>query len=196
MAIKDDLIAAVQTAADGSSKDGTKIGLGTPGSVIPVDNRDDAKTGQAWSDGSSWDAVMEGIAVVIGTEASRPTLNGYDEATGQSTTNVALEDITGLTFDLVTAVQGRIVALMTIDCSTTGGAPATGAWAISINSVDGTEMTRSLSGFNDMGALSVQARSASLAPGTYTVKGRHRRVSGASTINTDIAQLSALFVAD
>jgi hypothetical protein len=119
---------------------------------------------------------------------------GYDEATGLTTTSATLEDITGLTFDVTLPATGRIMADMVVQTSTTGGSPATGAWAISINSVDGTEIARYLSGVNDTGALAVLARSISLGAGTYTVKGRHRRVSGASTVNTDVAQLSAIAV--
>lgn len=123
---------------------------------------------------------------------------GFDEATGQSTTSATLEDITGLTFDLVVPAglpgDAAILASMSVQCSTTGGSPATGAWAISINSVDGTEISRYLSGTNDSGSLGVQARVTGLGAGTYTVKGRHRRVSGTSTVNTDVAQLSAFAV--
>jgi hypothetical protein len=123
------------------------------------------------------------------------TDNGYDEVTSPvGTTSGTLEDITGLTFDVTLAATGRIVANMTVQTSTTGGSPATGGWAISINSVDGTEIQRYLSGTNDTGALGVQARSGSLGAGTYTVTGRHRRVSGSSTVNTDVAELSAIAI--
>jgi hypothetical protein len=117
--------------------------------------------------------------------------HGYDEATGQTTVSATLEDITGLTFDVVipTGYTGRVAAMMVVQCSTTGGAPATGGWAIDINGTDGTEIQRYLSGTNDTGSLSCQARSVSLAAGTYTVQGRHRRASGTSTVNSDVAQL-------
>lgn len=121
----------------------------------------------------------------------------YDEMTGTvSTINGSLEDITGATFDIdvPTGVTARVLAVMTFQTSTTGGSPAIGSWAISINSVDGTELQRYLSGINDTGIGAVLARSAVLTAGTYTVVGRHRRVSGASTINTDTAQLSAFVV--
>ncbi len=131
----------------------------------------------------------------MNTEEAAPILSGEDGVTGQSTTSATLEDITGLTFDLVTTVTGRIFAWMSVGNSTTGGSPATGGWAISINSVDGTEIQRYLSGSNDAGSVSCQGHSASLSPGTYTVKGRHRRVSGSATVNTDVADLHAIFVA-
>lgn len=116
----------------------------------------------------------------------------FDEVSGQTTTNGSLEDITGLTFDLTLPATGSILAVMSVECSSGGAAASTGAWAISINAVDGTEIARYMSGTNDTGAISVQARQASLAAGTYTVKGRHRRVSGTGTVNTDVAQLQAI----
>jgi hypothetical protein len=124
-------------------------------------------------------------------------VEGYDEITSPvATTSATLEDITGLTFDLVipSGLPSTVIikAIMTMQTSTTGGAPATAAWAININAVDGTEISRYLSGVNDTGMGGVQGRVTGLGAGTYTIKGRHRRVSGASTINTDVAQLSAI----
>lgn len=129
-------------------------------------------------------------------EVNLVTDQDFSEVTGQSTTAAALENIAGNSFQLTipTGRTGRILATLTVQTSTTGGAPATGGWAIQINSVDGGEIQRYLSGTNDSGALAVQARSASLTPGNYTVQGRHRRVSGTSTVNTDRAQLAAIAV--
>lgn len=121
---------------------------------------------------------------------------GFDTATAQSTTSATLEDISGLTFDLDLAATGRIYAIMVVQCSTTGGSAATGAWAVEINSVDGPEIQRYLSGSNDTGSVSTMAQSASLGAGTYTIQGRHRRVSGVSTVNSDTALLMAFAVLD
>jgi len=122
----------------------------------------------------------------------------FDEVTGQSTTSATLEDIPGLTFNLTipaglpsTAV---IRASMAVQCSTTGGSPATGAWAINIAAADGTEIARYMSGLNDTGSVSVKMRASGLGAGSYVVKGRHRRISGASTVDTDVAQLEAIVV--
>lgn len=120
---------------------------------------------------------------------------GFDEISAISTVSTTLEDITGLTFNLIvppglpsTAV---IRAILVVQCSTTGGSPATGGWAISIDGSDGTEIQRYLSGLNDTGVLAVMHRAIGFSEGSYTVKGRHRRVSGSSTVNSDIAQLKA-----
>ncbi len=117
------------------------------------------------------------------------------EATGQSTTSATLEDITGTSVSVTLDGTGSILACMTVETSTMGGSPATGAWAISINSVDGQEIARYLSGTNDTESVTVQARVTGLGAGTYTVVERHRRISGASTVNSDVAQVMAVAVA-
>ena len=117
-----------------------------------------------------------------------------DAVTVQTTVSATLVDITGLSQSVTLAEAGAIWAVMTFQASTTGGGGATvGAWAISINSVDSVELQRNLSGTSDAGIGCVQ-HLASLAAGTYTVTGRHRRVSGASTLNT-VADLVAICVA-
>lgn len=128
--------------------------------------------------------ALDGVAAV----------EGWVETTGTSTVAGALENIAGCSFVLTLPMAARIKALMTFSASTTGGAPAVGAWAISINAIDGTELPRNLSGVLDQGIGAVQARSLILPAGPYTVQGRHRRVSGASTVNDDVAQLSARLV--
>jgi hypothetical protein len=132
----------------------------------------------------------------LASEEAKPTVNGFDEATSQSTTSGTLEDIAGNSISVTTPVSGRILALLLVQCSTTGGAPATAAFAVSINSVDGNEMQRYLSGTSDTGGAAAASQSGILAAGTYTVQGRFRRVSGSSTVNADRAQLLALFVAE
>lgn len=121
-------------------------------------------------------------------------IHDEDEVTGQTTVSATLEDIPGLTFDLTTPVAGRILAEMSMGSSSSGSG-VVGAWAISIDSVDQTEIPRELSGVTDNGMGSVKGW-ADLSAGTYTVKGRHRRVSGGSTVNTDVAQLVAQFYPD
>lgn len=126
-------------------------------------------------------------------------VEGWSEVTGLTgLSSATLVDMTGLTFNLVipTGIPSTAIirAIMTFQASTTGGAPATGAWAISINGVDQQEVQRFMSGTSDRGLGVVQARVTGFGAGTYTVKGRHRRVSGVSTINEGVAQLSALAI--
>lgn len=117
---------------------------------------------------------------------------GFDEATGQSTVAGALEDITGLTFDLtVPAGQtATIRAMMNCEVSAVG-ANVVGGWAVSINAVDKQEVKRNMPTATTSGSVSVMGRTTGLTAGSYTVKGRHRRVSGVSACNTDVAQLFA-----
>ena len=122
-----------------------------------------------------------------------------EEAAGFNTTSGTLVDITNLTFDLVVPVglpsTATIFAVMTFQAYTGGvGSPTTGAWAISINAVDQTEVQRYLSGTNDAGIGAVMGSVGSLSNGTYTVKGRSRVVSGAGTLYTSPAQLFAVAV--
>jgi hypothetical protein len=117
---------------------------------------------------------------------------GYIETTDVDTTAAALADITGNTFDLHLEVASRIRAQLSVQCN--ASAAAVGSWAIEINAVDGSEMFRSLATPTDNGSVSVNAISAVLPAGTYTVQGRHRRVSGAGTVSTTLAQLSAIVV--
>lgn len=121
---------------------------------------------------------------------------GYDEIAGTvPTTSATLEDITGLTFTVTvpTGRTGTIRSLMTLETSSVG-ANVVGAWAISINSVDKQEIQRTMGTATTQGSVAVQGETTGLSAGTYTVKGRHRRVSGATAANTDVAQLSAMMI--
>lgn len=119
--------------------------------------------------------------------------NGDQVTTTQTTTSPALEDIPGLTFDLILPAAGRILAIMTVESKRDGPTATVGAWAISINGVDGQEKQRQFPTNGSPGSCTVMAF-ASLAAGPYTVKGRHRRVSGTSDVDTDISQLLAIAV--
>ena len=121
--------------------------------------------------------------------------SGFDQVTGESTVSATLEDITDLTFDLTvpTGRTGTIQAMMNVECSS-GGANVVGAWAVSINSVDKQEMRRNMPTATTAGSVSTLGQTTGLIAGTYTVKGRHRRVSGATPVNTDVAQLYAFLI--
>jgi hypothetical protein len=101
-----------------------------------------------------------------------------------TTTSGTLVDVTGLSFSITLPAPGDIWALFNLEAQSTGGSGAIlSAWAVSINAADQTERQRYLSGTNDRGLGGVAGR-VSLGAGTYTVTARHRRVSGASTLNT------------
>lgn len=120
-------------------------------------------------------------------------VSGYDEiASTVSTSSATFEDITGLTFDLTvpTGRTGTIRAIMNVE-SSASGANVTGAWAISINASDKQESLRTMNVAAEFGSVTAQGQATGLTAGAYTVKGRHRRVSGATNVDTAMAQLSA-----
>ena len=109
------------------------------------------------------------------------------------TVSAGLEDMAGFTIALELFRAGRIWAMMSYSAqSVGGGVNAEAGHAIQIDGVDSDEAHRFLSGTNDMGVGAVQARSAVLVPGVYVIQGRHRRVGGAKTVETDLAQLMAM----
>ena len=110
-----------------------------------------------------------------------------------TSTSDVLEDMAGVGFDLSVTAPGSVQALLTSQTSSGGAVPSTGAWAISIAGADGTEIERYMSGSNDAGIVAVQSQSSILAAGSYTVRGRFRRVSGIGVVTSDVSQLSAIF---
>ena len=58
---RDALITAIQSVADASPQQGTRISLGTPGGVELVPKSDDRPTGQAWAAGSAFETLAGGI---------------------------------------------------------------------------------------------------------------------------------------
>jgi len=131
----------------------------------------------------------------LASPGSLPIPNKYIEVTSKTTVSAVLEDISGCTFNLTIPVSGRIMAHLTCQCSATN-ANTVGAWAVSINAVDGTSIQQNFQNASVQRPMAVQSRSGILSAGSYTVKGRFRRVSGTGTVNTGVAQLSAIFVSE
>lgn len=113
--------------------------------------------------------------------------NLTEVVTPVTTTSATLQNITGATDSVTLPAAGRIICEMNVQ-SSVSPVGSTGGWTVSINSVDGTEMQRVISGSGDIGSA-MAAASANLGAGTYTIWGRHRRVSGSGTISTDKTQL-------
>jgi hypothetical protein len=119
-----------------------------------------------------------------------------EQLTQQDTTNdVGLEDIPGVSFTLTLDEAGSIMADLTVNCSKNGGGVTIGGWAVSINGVDGAVKQRSMGANNEAGSADAKAY-ASLAAGTWTVTGRHYRVSGTGTVQTLTSQLTAVAYID
>lgn len=109
-----------------------------------------------------------------------------------TTISNSLVDIAGMAITVTLTDTAHIHGVMTFAARSAdpGGGAIYGAWAVQINGVDGQEVQRYLSGATDDGVGAVQFRTSSpLPPGTYTIKGRFRRVSGLRTLQTFSAQL-------
>lgn len=130
------------------------------------------------------------------TILQQPSLTTCHVETGTpaGTTSGTLEDVANMSTTISLANPGHVVAFASFQISTqSGAAPSVIAVAISIDGVDGREASRYLSGSNDIGMGAIVERTDSpLAAGTYTVKLRFRRVSGAATPGIDVASLVAV----
>ncbi len=63
MATKDDMIAAIQAAADSSGSGNIQISLGTPGNHVLNSIMEMQETGKAWTpEPKTWPIVAEGLA--------------------------------------------------------------------------------------------------------------------------------------
>lgn len=63
MATKDDIIAAIQAAADGSGSGNIRISLGAPGNHVKNSIGETKETAQAWEpEPKTWSVVAEGLA--------------------------------------------------------------------------------------------------------------------------------------
>jgi len=117
--------------------------------------------------------------------------NSYVElAAPVSTTSATLEDVSGMSVNITLDEAVEIAVVTSFEIATQSGASAsTIGIAININGTDYDEYQRYLSGTNDFGIGAITHRSAELAPGTYTVKLRFRRVSGVATPGLNHADL-------
>lgn len=128
-----------------------------------------------------------GYTGAAGVAGNIPT--GFFQALGApiTTTSATLADMTGVTCTVTLADSAPIVGILTVEIEA-AVAISTAAIAVSINSVDGDEIQADLALLTNE-SMAVQYESASLPAGTYTLKGRWRRVSGAGTLTLNKAQL-------
>lgn len=67
MGIKEDIIAAIQAAADATEDPNTKLSMGSPGEHIDPGTGESLETGQAWANPKKvWPVVAEGLATILG----------------------------------------------------------------------------------------------------------------------------------
>jgi len=134
----------------------------------------------------SWEAL-----VADGTTGPTANTSAYVEmTTPRTTTSGSLVDITGATTTITLQRAADIAVWLNCEVSASGAA-ADLALAINIDGTDHDEVTTHLAaGSSDNGVSGIVHRTATpLAPGTYTVKGRFRRASGAGTPAVDRADL-------
>lgn len=151
--------------------------------------------------------VMEGITAGVGDEVVvgrigtgyivlgrilRSSLTphsslGFVEVNSQqTTTNVALQDIPGLTLNMTLYRPAMLAAVLTFDAELSSGAGSVLAVAINMHGGDHAEHQQSLSVASDhhVGAVA-HAHDDPFDPGVHTIKGRFRRVSGTGTVAID-----------
>jgi hypothetical protein len=110
-----------------------------------------------------------------------------EEEDAHTTTSGTLEDIPDVSTTITLQRTSHVAAWLNTQIS--GSGVCVIGVAINIDGTDHDEVQHAISGA-DAAVLSVTHRTATtLAPGTYTVKGRMRRVSGASTPSVDRADL-------
>lgn len=110
-----------------------------------------------------------------------------EEEDAHTTTSASLEDIPDVTTTITLQRTSHVAAWMSAQVS--GSGVCVIGLAINFNGTDHDEMQFAIAGA-DAGVVSIVHRTATeLPPGTYTVKGRMRRVSGASTPSVDRADL-------
>jgi hypothetical protein len=134
---------------------------------------------------SSTGIAVDGNVVVNGvTTWPSVFIDNLDFTTLRTTTNGSLEDVTGASVTIASlAAECRVVAEMSVQSGATT-TQCVGGWAISINGTDSLVMERYLSGTGDTGQSTVTAVLDLPAGGPYAIQARHRRTSGAGTVNT------------
>ena len=141
---------------------------------------------------SSPDGTRYAVRVSDDPDEAAKIPSGYDPlASPETTTSATLVDIPGLSTTVTLTRTTEISAFMSFDLKS-NGSPLVAGLAISIDGVDGLVYERYLSGTNDQGVGAIIFQSAPLVAGTYTVKGRFSRVSGAGTLEVSVADILAI----
>jgi hypothetical protein len=122
------------------------------------------------------------------TGPSGITPTSYVEmTTPDTTTSASLEDITGATTTITLQRTSHIAAWLNLHVS--ASATCDYGVAINFNGTDEDEGVIHLTATDEGNVGIVHRTTTELPPGTYTIKGRHRRISGGGTPETDRADL-------
>lgn len=142
---------------------------------------------------SSPDGTRYAVRVSDDPNLAAKLPSGFDTLDSlQSTTSATLVDITGLSTTVTLTRTTEISAMMSFTLQSSGGSPVDAALAINIDGVDGEVHGRYLSGTTDLGIGAIVCQSAPLVAGTYTIKGRFARISGAGTLEIVVGALMAM----
>lgn len=110
-----------------------------------------------------------------------------------NTTNAALVDITGMVLTLANTLACKFLVSLTGDFNTTGAGTATSiAYAVNVDGVDHDEQHLDFANVDTDQTGALVHTSLTLSPGTHTIKGRMRRVSGTQTAVFTSGMLTAV----
>lgn len=137
--------------------------------------------------------------VVTDVEAPRLIPIAHDDIpSGQTSSSGTLVDITGSTLTLANTVSAVLWVMMSVTLDLSVGSSTTIAVAVSIDGVDSNENTSffSATGYQVLTKNECSGVSSPipLSPGTHTVKGRYRVVSGGGTARIDGGEITAVFM--
>jgi hypothetical protein len=132
-------------------------------------------------------------------EAPRLIPISHDDITGPSTTTSAtLVDIPNSTVTITNTVSAILWVVMTVTVDLSSGSSTTVAIAVNIDGVDSNENSSffSATGYQIMtkNECSGVASATPLSPGSHTIKGRYRIVSGAGTARVNSGEITAMFM--
>lgn len=180
----------------------------TNAEVVRVTNiSGDTFTISRTQEGSSARSILAGdqIAATITTktltdvEAPRLIPISHDDiAPGSTTASGTLVDIPDSTITITNTVSAVLWVIMTVTVDLSSGSSTTIAVAVNIDGVDSNESSSffSATGYQIMTKNEASGVSSAtpLSPGTHTVKGRWRVVSGGGTARCDGGEITAIFL--
>lgn len=162
----------------------TDVNITTPSEGETLAYRSGEWVNESLPTPSHWEIVVDDG----GSGPAGVNVSEYVEmTTPDSTTSASLEDITGATTDITLVRESHVAAWMT--CHVSAGAVCTLGLALNFDGTDHDVVDVHLTS-TDEGSVTVLHRTdTALAPGTYTIKGRMQRVSGAGTPSVDRVDL-------
>jgi hypothetical protein len=129
-------------------------------------------------------------AFELGVDNNKSIASLYVDVLSESTTSATLEDIDGLTGTITLIREAHIIAIMDAEVENSGSGNVA-SHAISINSVDSSEIERTISSGTDVGTIVCLACTPTKLPaGTYTITGRWATTGG--TLSTPGVHLFAM----